>query len=141
MMRRRPNRAETVSWLFVPTEDGPTEARALIERWSSGLEPELVQTIQLLAAELVSLSLRSRVDPGNPVGLALDLDESCVRVEVVRADGRLALPSAEAGVPDLSLSLVDELADRWGVSRSERVTVCWLELDRLATDTRAFTVP
>lgn len=130
MMWRPPNVAETTAWSLPPTADAPAKARALLETRLAGLEPELVRTTQLLACELISLSRRSQADDsGSRVLLALHLDDARVRLEVVRSDGRFGFPPAGAEEPDLSLSLIDELADRWGVSRTERGAACWLEID------------
>jgi hypothetical protein len=129
MMRHQPNAAETTAWWLPPSNDAPAEARALLATRLAGLEPELVRTTQLLACELISRSLRSQDDSRSAVQLTVRLGDAFVRLEVVRSDGRFCFPPAVAEAPDLSLSLVDELADRWGVSRTERATACWLEID------------
>jgi hypothetical protein len=130
MMRRQPNAAQTTEWSLPESDDAPAEVRALLETRLAGLEPELMRTTQLLACELISLSRRSQGDAsGSAVLLGLHLDDARVRLEVARSDGRFGFTPAGAEEPDLSLSLIDELADRWGVTCTERGTVCWLEID------------
>jgi hypothetical protein len=111
-----------------PDATAPSEGRRLVDSWRSKLDPEVIQVARLLVSELISLSVRGWVSPGmdSDLELTLKYDGLRIRVEVLRCDGGLVFPTAETA--DLSLSLVDELADRWGVSRTLSATVCWLEI-------------
>jgi hypothetical protein len=113
-----------------PDSTAPGEGRRLIDSWRSKLDPNALQVARLLVSELISLSLRCWV-PGvddSDLELTLKHDGVRMRIEVIRCGGCLVFPTADAETADLSLSLVDELADRWGMSRTLDATTCWLEI-------------
>jgi hypothetical protein len=103
----------------------------LVESWAAKLDPEVLQIARLLVSELVSLSIRSQdhARADSDVEVCLKLNPWRMRIEVMRESARFIFPAADAETADLSLSLVDELADRWGMSRTSNGTVCWLEID------------
>jgi hypothetical protein len=120
---------EVVTSAWAPDDRAPARARMLVESWAAKLDPGVLQVARLLVSELVSLSIRSedQLDAGSDVEVSLKLNHWRLRLEVMREAGRFIFPTADAA--DLSLSLVDELADRWGMSRTTGGTVCWLEID------------
>jgi len=103
----------------------------LVESWAAKLDREVLQVARLLVSEVISLSIRSQDHAGtrSDVEVSLKLNPWRMRIEVMREAARFVFPSADAESADLSLSLVDELADRWGMSRTGNGTVCWLEIN------------
>jgi hypothetical protein len=104
----------------------------MVEAWSDQVDREVLQTLRLLVSEVIALSVRSGdsdENGGPPVELSVEFDARQVRVEAVRDTDRYAFPTALDEEPDLSLALIDELSDRWGVSRGDSGTLCWLEID------------
>src|SRR3954462_7310165 len=106
----------------------------MIESWSDEVDPEILHTLRLLVSEVIGLSVGNEdvdidAEDGPPVELSMDFDERRVRVEALCVTGRYSFPNALAEVADLSLALIDELSDRWGVCRGDTGTRCWLEID------------
>ena len=109
-------------------------ARQAVRELEPGLERALFGTVRLLVSELVTNSIRhADVPASTSVELRAMVFGDRVRVEV--ADhGSGFHPRREA--PDRNsasgwgLYLVDQLADRWGVTNT-RGTSVWFEIDRL----------
>jgi hypothetical protein len=122
---------DSISWAMAPTAEACREVRGRLEGWLDGVEPELVKTLLLLASELTILSLDGEPDPtGGPVEFSGARDATCVKLEAVRPAARYAFTGSQSDIRDVSLCLVDQLADRWGVKRTGRGTAWWVELDR-----------
>ena len=92
-------------------------------------------TLLLLVSELVSNSVRhAGLSADEPIRLRASSSADCAYVEVCDAGRAGALPrkrervvgDLEAG--GLGLTLVDQMADRWGVRRSNGHTCVWFEL-------------
>jgi anti-sigma regulatory factor (Ser/Thr protein kinase) len=107
--------------------------RALADRQLVQSEQE--PTLLLLVSELVSNSVRhAGLAADEPIRLRVRRDHMCAHVEVCdygrsgSTPGRRdpVLNSLEPG--GLGLKLVDEMADRWGVSRTDHQTCVWFEL-------------
>ena len=120
--------------LRLPAEPGAIPlARQAIEKLEPGLEHALMVNLRLLVSELVTNSIRHA---HTPAWASIDLQATVfadrVRVEV-GDDG----PGFDPRPPDpdrdkpsgWGLYLVDQLADRWGVTRTG-VTRVWFEIDR-----------
>jgi hypothetical protein len=117
---------------FPPTLRAPRDARRTVDAWPVELDAEILDTLRLLVSEVIGLSVRADEadgEAGAPIELSVQFDGNRVRVEVVRDTGRFVFPSADADAPDLSFSLIDELSDRWGLTRLDHGTLCWLEID------------
>jgi hypothetical protein len=122
---------DSISWVIAPTADACRQARRRLEAWLDGLEPELMKTLVLLASELTVLSLDGEPDAnGGPVEFSVALDAACVKLAAARPAARHAFAGSDSDVRNVSLCLVDQLADRWGVNRTGRGTAWWVELDR-----------
>ena len=120
------------AWTFAANTGAPREARRMVEAWSDQVDGEILPTLRLLVSEVIALSVRNGDiddDGGPPVELSVEFDARRVRVEAVRDTDRYAFPTALAEFPDLSFALIDELSDRWGISRGDSGTLCWLEID------------
>jgi anti-sigma regulatory factor (Ser/Thr protein kinase) len=128
--------AALASELHVTVPAAPTAAgqarRALRGRLvDAAQEP----TLLLLVSELVTNSVRhAGIAEGDTIELRACADEACARDEVCDAGRSASLPgkrephygTLEPG--GLGLVLVDEMADRWGVSRHDGETCVWFEL-------------
>jgi hypothetical protein len=104
-------------------------ARALVGQLADAVDPETVRVAQLLASELLTMCVRDEGDEDDVLELEIRLGEEQLRVQVVGESKRFAFARADADMADLALSLLDELADRWGLSRTRRGTICWVEID------------
>lgn len=88
------------------------------------------ETARLLVTELVSNSVRHAGAPGDTtVRLDIAVDLVCLRVEVhdEGADDP-ELVRADPENTGFGLTLVDRLADRWGIEHDDLGTRAWFEL-------------
>jgi anti-sigma regulatory factor (Ser/Thr protein kinase) len=125
-----------VEELYLTVDAAPTaarEARRAVARAhfvSSAQEP----TLLLLVSELISNSIRhAGLGADEHIRLRARADHECAYVEVCDAGHsghwparRTSGNALEAG--GLGLVLVDEMADRWGVDRTDDETCVWFEL-------------
>ncbi|GAB2805194.1 hypothetical protein GCM10027073_42150 [Streptomyces chlorus] len=92
--------------------------------------PELVDTARLCVSELVS-NVLTHVGIGTPGLLVVSVNGADLRIEVHDPDTR-ALPAVVLADADAEggrgMTLVDALADRWGVQLHEHHKVTWCEL-------------
>jgi anti-sigma regulatory factor (Ser/Thr protein kinase) len=112
-------------------------ARRALRDWEGHFEPDLFYDLSLCVSELVSNTVRQ----GQPAGgdeleLGVWRSDMLVRAEIrePRADLVVSKPAAMVA-RDWGMFIVDRVADRWGVDRSEG-TLVWCEID-LAADGRA----
>jgi anti-sigma regulatory factor (Ser/Thr protein kinase) len=93
----------------------------------------LRQSVYLLVSELVTNAVKfGGSDESGTVRVRLSSSPSFVRVEVIDEGPGFQPGVREGGNPlaeGFGLSLVDELADRWGVD-AERGARVWFEIDR-----------
>ncbi len=84
----------------------------------------------LLVSELVTNSVKHGSHPDGIVGVRVDVSAERIRVEVEDGGDGFAPPAPdEDPIGDgMGLRLVEDLSDRWGVTRSPE-TVVWFELD------------
>ena len=110
----------------------PGEARHALDGLAERIQSERLDEVRLLVSELVTNSVRhAGIDHRDWIGLKVDVSTRKLRVEVT--DGG---PGFEAGRPLPSmyqdsgwgLYLVEQIADRWGVTQEEGTCV-WFELD------------
>src|SRR3954469_18095269 len=126
----------TPAQLDVTVDADPTaarEARRAVASGglvSSGQEP----TLLLLVSELVSNSVRhAGLRHDERIRLRARCDRECAYVEVCDGGHSGRVPAKrthqDALEPGgLGLMLVDEMADRWGVARTDHETCVWFEL-------------
>ena len=116
-----------------PTDRAPAAARQSLERLVGRLDPAGLETMRLLVSELVTNSVRhARLEQTGWINLSVEEQEDAVRVAVtdpgVGFDERPGPP--QPGDPSgWGLHLVEQLADRWGVSRDGETKV-WFEIER-----------
>lgn len=97
---------------------------------------DVVDVATLLVTELVANAVLHGA--GLQLGVRVDCEDGCVRVEV--ADGSPTLPLRQEQSTDATtgrgLLLVDALAASWGVRRDGAGKVVWFELARSASSDR-----
>ncbi|MFF0113906.1 ATP-binding protein [Streptomyces prasinus] len=111
-------------------EEVATLRRVVALRLQAWDLPELVDTARLCVSELVS-NVLTHVGIGTPGLLVLSANGVDLRIEVHDPDIR-ALPTVVLADADAEggrgMTLVDALADRWGVQLHEDHKVTWCEL-------------
>ncbi|MEF9904146.1 ATP-binding protein [Streptomyces sp. P9-A2] len=111
-------------------EEVATLRRVVALRLAAWGLPELVDTARLCVSELVS-NVLTHVGIGTPGLLVLSMNGADLRIEVHDPDTR-ALPAVVLTDADAEggrgMTLVDALADRWGVQLHEDHKVTWCEL-------------
>jgi transcriptional regulator with XRE-family HTH domain len=113
------------------TARAPRAAREAVAFVGADLPAATVRDAQLLASELVSVSVRHGSPGGDHrIGFVIDIDRARLRVEVTdTGDG-----TPEGGAPPddteaYGLMLVDRIASRWKTSRVAAGTLSWFEID------------
>ena len=110
----------------------PGEARHALDGLTESLESARLDEVRLLVSELVTNSVRhAGLTRQEWIGLRVEVTRELLRVEVTDNG-----PGFEAGTPLPSmyqdsgwgLYLVEQIADRWGVTQEEGTCV-WFELD------------
>ena len=118
------------------TLDALPSAVAEARRWAAAvtrglLDPDQTQNLRLIISELVTNALRHGAD-GERIDLAVTPKPDFLCVQVTDDGPGLAprpraLESEEEG--GFGLFFVEQLARRWGVTRENRRTRVWFELD------------
>jgi hypothetical protein len=112
-------------------------ARRTLRDWEAHFEPDVFYDLSLCVSELVSNTIRQ----GQPAGgdeleLGVWRSDVLVRAEIREPRAHLVVSKPATMVAsDWGMFIVDRVADRWGVDRSEG-TLVWCEID-LAADGRA----
>ena len=114
-----------------PSPTAPWEARHALDALAPAMGPEALDTVRLLASELVSNSLKhAPLQPGDKIQIKAEATDTGVRVEVSDpGPGFHSPPRPSLTDANLGLYFVDKLADRWGVS-TEGPAYVWFEVDR-----------
>lgn len=116
-----------------PTDRAPAAARQSLDRLAGRLDRDGLETMRLLVSELVTNSVRhARLERSGWINLSVEEKPDAVRVAVtdpgVGFDERPGPP--QPGDPSgWGLHLVEQLADRWGISRDGETKV-WFEIER-----------
>jgi len=126
-MSDSPIRAE---WRLPVDRNAPGTARGLI-RETVGVPTDRLDELLLLVNEIVTNAVvHGSPEPDGQIGLRLERDARTVRI--VATDGghhfEPELASPRSDWPHFGLYLLDELADRWGVSIDGKKAV-WFEID------------
>ena len=124
---------EMVEMRLSPSAEAPVAARRSLERVTGGLDSHAVETLRLLVSELVTNSVRhAGLESSQWIDLRVEPTPEAVRVSVTDPGRGFDRPSApRAGdASGWGLYLVEQMADRWGVSQ-DGVTSVWFEIDRV----------
>jgi anti-sigma regulatory factor (Ser/Thr protein kinase) len=120
---------------FAPNNEAPANARRALDELAGELPSQVLEDIRLLVSELVTNSVRhASLSPDQWVGLAVQIEEDTVRVEVIdpgpgfRPTLMRPTPYQESG---WGLYLVEQVANRWGVVDDGTIHV-WFEIDGAA---------
>ena len=107
-------------------------ARRVLKRLENDVSPEVLEDVRLLVSELVTNSYRhSGARPGATASLAVNVKRGRILVDV-GDHGRGFVPAVPDDAPfdrpsGWGLTIVDRVADRWGVTRDHGTHV-WFEL-------------
>jgi anti-sigma regulatory factor (Ser/Thr protein kinase) len=109
------------------------EARHAVDRLQHVLGDALLQDLRLMVSEVVTNSVRhAGLREHDRIELRIFVDKERVRVEVHDAGPGFKRPSVPTTMfrdSGWGLYLVDQLADRWGIT-SGRGTTVWFEVSR-----------
>lgn len=115
-----------------PGPEAVPAARKALDGLTGMLEKTVWEDCRLLVTELVTNGVRHGSARG-PLGLAVNVDDDRVRVEVSDRGRGFSPPDAPMphadGTGGWGLQLVDRLAAQWGVDISDGTCV-WFELAR-----------
>jgi len=121
---------------FRPHPRAAAKARAALDAsldlFTDTLGEDKVDDMRLLLSELVTNSVRHGGKQHRSIKLLVSITSFGVRVDVVDSGQGFDSNPKEIEPHDdggWGLFLLDELADRWGVSQDGKTTV-WFELDR-----------
>ncbi|WP_445401103.1 ATP-binding protein [Streptomyces sp. LE64] len=115
---------------------------AAIRAWDTLLSPELLDTAELVASELITNAVRHAGDDG-PISASARLGTDGLRIEVV--DTNTEIP--ESGLPGTmaeaghGLLLVAALADRHGFDPLPSGKRCWAEFEVIGTTLPSARIP
>lgn len=116
-----------------PTERAPAAARQSLDRLAGRLDPDGLETMRLLVSELVTNSVRhARLENGGWINVSVQETPRALRVAVtdpgIGFEQRPGPP--QPGDPSgWGLHIVEQLADRWGISNDGETKV-WFEIER-----------
>ena len=113
--------------------DGPARAREIVtSELSARVERSTLDEVKLLVSELVTNGiLHGQAGDDDTILLDLDVKKSKIRCAVLDHGSGFAGPTERAaGRGGWGLSLVEHLAERWGITRSAEGTCVWFETAR-----------
>jgi len=139
-----PRDVEALTLTFPASAEAPQLARRSLDRLEKSLDGDRLHELRLLVTELVTNSVRhAGLGPADWIGFEVAVTSDRTRIEVTDrghgfddASARTA-PESDASTDDpvlaapgsgWGLHLVEQLSDRWGVSRQGGTRV-WFEVD------------
>ena len=104
------------------------------DRLSDVLPPRKVAEVELLTSELVTNAVRhARLNEGDPIAIEIEAEPTKVRVSIIDAGAGFDVGKILRERPNHAggwgLTLVENVADRWGIVDSPQHSV-WFEIDR-----------
>jgi anti-sigma regulatory factor (Ser/Thr protein kinase) len=133
------SRCDTALSLEVPVSPvAPRIARAAIDELGHPLDEKAAEDARLLISELVTNSIRhAGLKEGDTVSIHMRIKDHMLRVEVSdRGRGFVgALRGRRDSAPGAGwgLSILERVAERWGMSREDGTSV-WFEIDQVCPD-------
>jgi transcriptional regulator with XRE-family HTH domain/anti-sigma regulatory factor (Ser/Thr protein kinase) len=109
------------------TDVAPGLARAALAATAVGIPTEVSEDATLLVSELVTNSVRHA--DSDWVELAVDVGVDLLRIEVSDQSTRTIRPRTPGVAGGWGLTLLGELAARWGIERNAGGKTIWLEFD------------
>jgi transcriptional regulator with XRE-family HTH domain/anti-sigma regulatory factor (Ser/Thr protein kinase) len=107
----------------------PALARAALATTAVGIPLDDFDSAMLLTSELVTNSVRH--SGSDTVDVAITVDAERLRIAVSDQSTQSIRPRTGAGEGGWGLTLLAELATRWGVERRPRGKTIWIEFDLL----------
>jgi anti-sigma regulatory factor (Ser/Thr protein kinase) len=105
----------------------------VVDRLAPPLRPDELPAVRLLVSELVTNSVRhAGLDSHEWIDIQVEVEPDAVRVTVTDPGGGFMPPTRPPHPTEPSgwgLTLVQRMADRWGISSDSRTQV-WFELHR-----------
>jgi anti-sigma regulatory factor (Ser/Thr protein kinase) len=124
----------TVDIELAAAADSVAQARASLDQLAGVVKEDLFDDLRLLVSEVVTNSVRhAGLRPSDSVAVHVTVAPGRVRAEVVDPGPGFEPPARgpSAGASSgWGLFLVDRVADRWGVDRTDGHTRVWFEIDR-----------
>lgn len=104
--------------------------REFIRHHAPEASEDYVETVVLVACEMVTNSIRYGTEPGDSLQLALDTDDVRTRVEVQDPVRRRPQPRPESRQRDRGRGLIilDALCGEWGVTDAPLGKTVWAEV-------------
>jgi transcriptional regulator with XRE-family HTH domain/anti-sigma regulatory factor (Ser/Thr protein kinase) len=109
----------------------PGLARAALATTAIGIPVDIFETAALLTSELVTNSVKHSGSDWIDVAITVGMDT--LRVEVSDESTRTIRPRTSGPDGGLGLTIVAELASRWGIDRRSTGKSIWVELDLTPT--------
>jgi len=100
------------------------------------LDAKQLRSFELVVSEVVSNAVRHGGNPGEQIRLAITPKDGYICVQVTDSGpGLVPRPGGFEADDDggFGLYIVENLARRWGVTREDKKTRVWFELDYVAT--------
>jgi transcriptional regulator with XRE-family HTH domain len=108
----------------------PALSRAALATTAIGISAEAFETAALLTSELVTNSVRH--SGSDWIDVAITLGPETLRVEVSDESSQTMRPRSPGADGGWGLTLISELASRWGIDRRATGKTIWIELDLAA---------
>jgi anti-sigma regulatory factor (Ser/Thr protein kinase) len=110
----------------------PQARRLACEVAADYLDPAQLNSFELVVTEVVSNAVRHGGEPGDTIRLAVTPKDGYMCVQVTDpGPGLVPRPGAFESDDDggFGLFIVEQLTRRWGVTREDKRTRVWFELD------------
>lgn len=115
---------------YRPTDAAPSLARQAIAAVAGDIPSSPLWTTQLLTSELITNSVvHGASGASDTIALVMEVEREAVRVEVAERSAGTPEKKAPTVAGGYGLTLVDELASRWGTYREGQRNVTWFEVD------------
>lgn len=130
MTRKDDGSDPDVRYEFGHSRGAAAGARDELDALFTGPDDPIADDVRLAASELVTNVIAHTAD-GGELRVWDPRPDVPLRVEVEDGDpGRPAIPAERPTVGGLGLTIVDSVADRWGVDDASPGKVVWAEFDR-----------
>lgn len=118
------------SWTLIADQIAPWRARTLTEPLVVDADATMREDVLLMVSELMTNAVEHGSGPGEPIVLSVSIAPRLLRVTVT--DRTVAPPvlrhvSADR-IDGRGMSIIDQLADRWGVDVTDCGKSVWFEM-------------